>query len=384
ADDNANIIVTGTTRSRPSLESPSPVTTVSEDRLEGTGDAAATASDAAADGRLAGSGFRRGGDDQIVAATALPEWSPARPWLAALDAAGDKWLEEQDRLASVHGALPLFWFDVAEWHFQKGRVVEARRAVTSALDLPARDNQTLSIVAARLARYGDLTRAIALNEQLVDRENERPQPLRTLAVLLMSRAEEHRAAGWIDAARADLRHAIALLADAVLTVRREQYRGFEQTALMDANLAVQRYRALGGLNYVNVFPAELVRMLDTDIRVVIEWNTPRTDMDLHVTQPDGQEVYFGYRQSTNGGLLTADVTNGFGPEEYLLRIAAAGTYTIQTNSFAEDRANPNGPSTIAARIIRNFGRANQTEELVDVEMQPDAGGRMLIGRVVVR
>ncbi|MEQ1688308.1 MAG: DUF2135 domain-containing protein, partial [Sphingopyxis sp.] len=70
--------------------------------------------------------------------------------------------------------------------------------------------------------------------------------------------------------------------------------------------------------------------------------------------------------------------------EYLLRVAAAGTYTIQTNSFAEDRANPNGPSTIAARIIRNFGRANQSEELVDVEMQPDAGGRMLIGRIIIR
>ena len=186
----------------------------------------------------------------------------------------------------------------------------------------------------------------------------------------------------IDAARADLSRAIALLTEAVLTVRREHYSGFEQTALMDANLAVQRYRALGGLNYA--LPAELVRMLDTDIRVVIEWNTPRTDMDLHVTQPDGQEVYYGYRQSTNGGQLTADVTNGFGPEEFLLRVAAPGTYTIQTNSFAVDRANPNGPSTIAARIIRNFGRANQTEQLVDVEMQPDAGGRQLVGRIVVR
>jgi type II secretory pathway pseudopilin PulG len=282
----------------------------------------------------------------------------------------------------VHGALPLFWFDVAEWHFQKGRSAEARRAVASALDLPSRDNQTLSIVAARLQRYGDLDRAIALGEQLVDRENERPQPLRTLAVLLMQRADGHRGAGRSEAARIDLHRAIALLADAVLTVRREQYRGFEQTALMDANLAVQRYRALGGRDHA--LPARLVRMLDTDIRVVIEWNTPRTDMDLHVTQPDGQEVYFGYRQSTNGGQLTADVTNGFGPEEYLLRVAAPGTYTIQTNSFSEDRANPNGPSTIAARIIRNFGRTNQTEQLVDVEMQPDAGGRQLVGRIVVR
>lgn len=376
-DDNANIIVTGTRAESRMQDSPVAVSVVSSEHV---GDAARETADALPGGYAQS---RANQDDGgIQTASALPEWSPARPWLAALDAAGDKWEGEQDRLAATHGALPLFWYDVAEWHFQKGRVAEARRAVASALDLPSRDNQTLSIVAARLQRYRDLDRAIALGEQLADRENERPQPLRTLAVLLMQRAEGHRVAGRNEAARADLHRAIALLADAVLTVRREQYRGFEQTALMDANLAVQRYRALGGRDHA--LPTRLVRMLDTDIRICIEWNTPRTDMDLHVTQPDGQEVYFGYRQSTNGGQLTADVTNGFGPEEFLLRVAAPGTYTIQTNSFAEDRANPNGPSTIAARIIRNFGRLNQSEELIDVEMQPDAGGRQLVGRMVIR
>lgn len=374
--DSANIIVTGT---RVVGQAQAPVEDATVQPLAGAM-RREVAADASSDSREQ-NGARRN-DDQIQATTALPEWSPARPWLAALDSAGDKWEDEQDRLAATHGALPLFWYDVAEWHFQKGRVAEARRAVASALDLPSRDNQTLSIVAARLQRYGDLDRAIALGEQLVDRENERPQPLRTLAVLLMQRADGHRVAGRSEAARTDLHRAIALLADAVLTVRREQYRGFEQTALMDANHAVQRYRALGGRDHA--LPARLVRMLDTDIRICIEWNTPRTDMDLHVTQPDGQEVYYGYRLSSNGGQLTADVTNGFGPEEYLLRVAAPGTYTIQTNSFSEDRANPNGPSTIAARIIRNFGRTNQTEQLVDVEMQPDAGGRQLVGRIVVR
>nr|MCU0729589.1 hypothetical protein [Sphingopyxis sp.] len=221
----------------------------------------------------------------------------------------------------------------------------------------------------------------ALIEQLADRENERPQPLRTLAVLLMQRAEAHRVAGRQANARTDLERAIRLLADSVLTVRREQFRGFESVALMDANLAVQRYRAVGGRDHA--LPQRLVRMLDTDVRVVIEWNTPRTDMDLHVEQPDGVEVWYGATQSAAGGKLSGDVTNGFGPEEYLIRSGPRGTYTITTNSFATDRTNPNGPTTIAARLIRNFGRPNQTEEIIDVEMMPDAGSRQMVGRIVV-
>lgn len=315
--------------------------------------------------------------------TEIAQWASDRPWVAAFESAGDGWPAEVARQRVANGQAPIFWFDLAEWHFGKGRSAEARRAVESALDLESRDNQTLATVAARLQRYGDLDRAIWLMEQLVDREDERPQPPRTLAVLLMQRADLAQQAGRTDAARADLARAITLLADSVLTVRRETYRGFEQTALMDANLALARYRALGGTDAT--LPQRLIALLDTDIRIVVEWNTPRTDLDLWVEQPNGEDVGYSHPQSNTGGRLTADVTNGFGPEEFLLRRAAPGTYTIRAKTFASDRSNPNGPSTLSARIIRNFGRANQSEELVDVEMDPsESDGRQLIGRIVIR
>ena len=309
-------------------------------------------------------------------------WSPGRPWIAALDNAGSNWASAIEQLRTQHGSAPVFWFDVAEWLFRHNHPAEARRAVESALDLETRDNQTLSIVAARLQRYGGLDRAIALIEQLCDREDERPQPPRTLAVLLMQRAEVHRVAGHRDAALADLRRAIALLADSVLTIRRENARGFERTALMDANLAVQRYRALGGRDHA--LPTRLVQMLDTDIRIVMEWNTPRTDLDLWVEQPNGEDVGFSYRLARNGGQLTDDVTTGYGPEEFLLHAAGPGTYIIRAKTYATDRTNPNGPSSLAVRIIRNFGRANQSEELLDIEMDPDLNDRQQVGTIVIR
>ncbi len=311
----------------------------------------------------------------------VPEFDSNRPWIVALDGAGSGWPAALQRLLREHGRLPIFWLDVAEWHHRAGRTVEARRAAMAALEAPSRDNQTLSIVAARLQRYGALDRAIWLLDRLVDREIERPQPLRTLAMALMDRALLHERAGRRDAASADLRRAITLLADAVLKVRRESYQGFEQTALMEANLAVARYRALGGQDHD--LPAGLVRLLDTDIRIVMEWNTPRTDLDLWITQPDGQRVGYSSRLSSNGGRLTADVTNGFGPEEFMLRRAMPGRYTIEANVFAGDRANPNGPSRLAVRIIRNFGRADQAEELLDIEMLPERQGMQPLGSITI-
>jgi tetratricopeptide (TPR) repeat protein len=373
-EENAtNIVVTGTRRREDRAQDvPSAVTSVSAEELGSTDAAAADATPTPG----ANTGLR------ADAAIETAEWNPDRPWIAAFEAAGNGWAAEVDRQRVANGALPIFWFDLAEWQWRKGRAVEARRAAEAALDLPSRDNQTLSIVAARLQRYGDLDRALALLEQLADRENERPQPLRTMATLLMQRAEAHRVAGRTDAAKADLQRAISLLADAVLTVRREQPRGFVQTALMDANVAVARYRLLGGTDHA--LPQQLVALMDTDIRIVMEWNTPRTDLDLWVTQPNGEEVGYYHSLSATGGRLTADVTNGYGPEEFLLRQAAPGIYTIRANTFAADRSNPNGPSGLSVRIIRNFGRPNQTEEQMDVEMRTeDSGSRQLVGTITV-
>ncbi len=370
------IIVTAAGTRAPNLESATPITSITSDSSDEI-DRAASSSDVTAQA----SPTALGNLDQGYAADdgiRLPTWSSDRVWIARLTNAAD-WQAEQDALAREYGALPIFWFDVAEWHFRAGRVAQARRAVESALDLPARDNETLAIVANRLTRYGDFDRAIFLLRQLAMRENERPQPLYTLGVTLMARAEAHRSAGRRDAARADLAEALASITDAVIKVRRENYAGFETLALMDANRALAQLRALGGDS--RVLPQSLIRNLELDLRVVVEWNTPRTDLDLWVTAPDGERVGYSNRQGRQGGHLTADVTNGFGPEEFVLRRADNGSYHIQANSFAPDRTNPNGPSSLSARIIRNFGRPNQSEERVDVEMQPDRANWSEIGRV---
>ena len=65
------------------------------------------------------------------------------------------------------------------------------------------------------------------------------------------------------------------------------------------------------------------------------------------------------------------MTQGYGPEEYLLRRAPAGTYEIRANVFAADRLSPNGAQRVTARIVRDYGRATEREELVDIELLPD-------------
>jgi len=318
----------------------------------------------------------RGSDAGPKISLQLEPWKPDRSYLKALDAAvgPGEYARELDAQESRFGAMPAFYFDVAEWLYRHERVPEAIDMLLSALELPARDSQTLALVADRLQRYGAMDRAIWAYEQVLRMEPHRPQPARNLALALAQRALGARGA----AARADLERALALLTELIMTPVDDDYEGIELVALMDANEIIPRLRAAGSRR-VDLDP-RLIALLDVDLRVVIEWNTPGTDMDLWVDQPDEERAIYNNPRTAVGGQLSNDMTSGYGPEQYLLRRSINGEYAIKVNVYAADAINPNGATMVTAHLTRNYGRRSQRTETMELELNPGDEGEMLIGR----
>jgi hypothetical protein len=363
---DGDIVVTSQRRQPSVQDSPVAVTAVSGDGLEQrrSGDRAANASATPP-------------SPEEKPAISVQPWASDRPYIAAYDAAGGAFAKAFAEQEKKHGTLPAFYLDTAEYLAAKGDKAAAARMAVSALELPARNNNTLDIVAARLLRYGEVDRAIWLLEQLVELEPERPQPRRSLALALIARAKANPAA-----AKADLRRALDLLAEIVMKPWPGEYTGVELTALFDANAIIPKLRALGETKFG--LDTRLIALLDTDIRVVIDWNTRATDMDLWVDEPSGERVIYSANRSRRGGFLSRDMTGGYGPEQYFIRRASTGRYLVRVNTFATDRLNPNGATTVTARLIRNYGRANEVEELVDLEVLPGSSGERLIGKIEVK
>ncbi len=65
-----------------------------------------------------------------------------------------------------------------------------------------------------------------------------------------------------------------------------------------------------------------------DISIVMFWEDPSADIDLHVHEPNGEHVFYRHRESQQGGTLYYDITNGLGPEIYVLGTGKKGTYKI--------------------------------------------------------
>ncbi|MCH6580260.1 MAG: hypothetical protein IH802_07870, partial [Nitrospinae bacterium] len=49
----------------------------------------------------------------------------------------------------------------------------------------------------------------------------------------------------------------------------------------------------------------IIRVATGDVQVSVVWDAP-TDVDLRVTDPSGEQVYFGNLQSQSGGFLDLD------------------------------------------------------------------------------
>ena len=74
------------------------------------------------------------------------------------------------------------------------------------------------------------------------------------------------------------------------------------------------------------------------MRVVLAWDADNTDVDLHVIDANGEEVFYGRNLSYQGGAITRDATGGYGPEEFALESPSrASTASRRTSSATASR-----------------------------------------------
>ncbi|MBV9948730.1 MAG: hypothetical protein JOZ69_17920, partial [Myxococcales bacterium] len=98
--------------------------------------------------------------------------------------------------------------------------------------------------------------------------------------------------------------------------------------------------------------------LENDVHVYLTWDTDRTDVDLWVTTPDGEKVFYGHRNGRGGEALYDDVTTGYGPESFTAARAHPGVYTVQVNYFSAGRTEfPEARGEVA--VVLDEGRPGE-------------------------
>ena len=95
-----------------------------------------------------------------------------------------------------------------------------------------------------------------------------------------------------------------------------------------------------------------------DVSLVLTWEDPSADVDLHIHEAGGAHVSYKNRESKDGGLLYYDITDGYGPEIYVMGSGPKGEYRLTLVYYNGQARNLKGTLT----ILRDAGSAKETRE----------------------
>ncbi|MEM7784128.1 MAG: hypothetical protein AAF623_12305 [Planctomycetota bacterium] len=120
----------------------------------------------------------------------------------------------------------------------------------------------------------------------------------------------------------------------------------------------------------------------SNLVITMLWNTDQTDVDLHVTEPNGEECSYENTQTRSGGSITADITTGFGPEMYYNPNGAAGKYSVAVKLFSNRQSRTQLRNKVHLSIYRGFGTDRESHVRKTIELQT-VGGKEQVATIGV-
>ncbi len=306
----------------------------------------------AEDKKKAGDGGGEGPPPEPEPEILIKPWDPETPYLKALAAA-----PKAGRLATymtqrkAHGTSPAFFLDCADFFYRAGAPDLGLRVLSNVAELELENHRLLRVLGHRLSQQGELAYAKAIFEEVLRLRPEEPQSYRDLA-LVLDRMEDYA-------------RAMELLYHVVIT-RWDRFEGIEIVALMELNRIIARAGRAGVKN--EIVDERFVTLLDTDVRIILTWDTDMTDMDLWVTEPSGEKADYSHNRTTIGGLVSRDFTDGYGPEEYMLKKRLAGTYKIEVNFYGSSAPELTGPTTLQVEVFTNYGRPDEARKAITLRL----------------
>ena len=211
----------------------------------------------------------------------------------------------------------------------------------------------LRLVGYRLLDMKQPVHAARLFDQVQQQRPFEPHSYLDLARALEESGRYGLAAVHYEIALAGTWH--ARFHESLKDVAREDYARMMRQAIGDKKMSRQ---------LADHFGSRLEKMdpkqFQSDLRVSMTWNTDATDIDLWVIEPDGTKCFYSAPRTKNGGILSQDMTQGYGPERFIAKKAMPGEYTIIVHYF---RANPNllgGETHVNVTVARNAGSPEET------------------------
>lgn len=248
-------------------------------------------------------------------------------------------------------ASTAFYLDAADLLFAKSQPDLALRALSNLAEMELENRHVLRILGYRLLQAGFPVVAIPVFRKVLELAPEEPQSYRDLGLALAAAGEQQKA--------------IEALYEVVVKPWHNRFPEIELITLAELNAIIATSEAKLDTSAMD---PRLLRNLPLDLRAVLTWDADNTDIDLWVTDPNGEKAFYGNRLTYQGGRMSQDFTGGYGPEEFSLKTAKPGKYKVEAQFYGHRQQIVAGATTLSLKLATRFGTCAQQEKAVTLRL----------------
>jgi hypothetical protein len=290
--------------------------------------------------------------DKLVSNIQLNEWKLDAVYLKELEKAGAaNYFKTYLSLKKNYISQPSFFVDVARYFYEKHNKQMALLVLSNIAEMKLENPELLRVVANQLIEFGETALAAEVFKELLNIREEEPQSYRDLA-LVYNETGDHQ-------------QAVDLLYKVILGNWDSRFGGVKSIALNEMNAIISAHPNQLDLSAID---KKFITAMPLDVRIVIGWSSNDSDIDLWVTDPANEKCFYQNMVTSSGGKISRDVTQGYGPEEFIIKKAAKGKYIVEVNLYGDSRQTLGGPITIKAELFTNFGRPDQKREIINTRV----------------
>jgi Ca-activated chloride channel homolog len=297
----------------------------------------------------------------------LQKWQPDAAYAKRLhDASRDDLYRIYLDEAAEHANSTAFFLDAADEFFQREMYSLGVRVLSNLAEMDLENRHILRVLGARLMQARQPQLAIPILKKVLALSPNEPQSYRDLGLAYAANKEPQKA--------------IDTLYEVVIRPWHNRFPEIELISLADMNAIIATSQTKLDVSRID---SRLIQNLSLDLRVVLTWDADNTDIDLWVTDPNGETANYRNQMSYQGGRMSQDFTGGYGPEEFSLKHAKPGKYRIEAQYYGDRRQNVTGATTIQVRLTKGFGTRRGEEEIVTMRLK-DRSEMVFVGEFEVK
>ena len=252
--------------------------------------------------------------------------------------------------------MPDFYFDMADWFYRLNDKEKALRVLTSIAEIDLENASLYRLLGYRLKAYQEYELEVYVCHKVIQWRPMEPQSYRDYALALADNGNYQLALDTL----------YSVITRTYTQQEGSRSRGIEEVVVTELNQLIDRY----ALKKEAIHP-DLILSMPVDIRVVINWNMNHTDIDLHVKDPRGETCFYGHQATEIGGRISFDNTQGYGPEQFMLKKAIKGKYEVFVNYYGDSQVKAEGPSTIMAEIFTRYAGKKEQRQVVTLQLSKE-------------